>query len=324
MLGAGGKLSRVLALPRLAGLARRAHVVHCTMWDASLWGRLAAMAARRPVIVADHATDRSVQVSARGVPRARWIGLHNRLLDWATFATVTCATTQFELLRGEGVAEKKLVHVPNGVPVDELERQAAAGPTRAQLGIPPEEKVLMHIGVFRSEKNQAGSLEMVARLRERLDDVRLVFVGDGAERSVVERRARESGADWALFLGARHDVPELLSLADLLILPSLSDAMPMTLLEAMAMGVPVVGFDVGDIGTVLRAGGGVRVPPGDNGAFMRACFELLTDEARRRELGARGRSVARAFDSEVMVERYVELFDAACRASFPHAARGRT
>ena len=66
------------------------------------------------------------------------------------------------------------------------------------------------------------------------------------------------GADWALFLGVRDDVPELLGLADLMILPSLADAMPMTVLEALAIGVPVVATDVGDVASVLEPGRRVR------------------------------------------------------------------
>jgi glycosyltransferase involved in cell wall biosynthesis len=316
-LGASSRLARVLAVPRLARLARRADVVHCTMWDASLWGRLAAIAARRPVIVTDHTTDRAVQQSAAGAPRGRWIALHNRVLDGGTFATVACATTQLELLKGEGVSESKLVHIPNGVPVDELERRARTGPTRAELGIPEQAIVLMHVGVFRFEKNQAGSLELASRIRERLPDVRLVYVGDGPEEERIKRRARDLGADWALFLGDRQDVPALLTLADLMILPSLSDAMPMTVLEAMALGVPVVASAVGDIPIVLGHGGGICVPLGDEDGFVHACLEVLNDESRRQEFATRGRSVARSFDSRLMVERYAALFDAASSGGPP-------
>jgi glycosyltransferase involved in cell wall biosynthesis len=319
-LRASSRIGRLLAVPRIARLARRADVVHCTMWDASLWGRLAAILARRPVIVADHATDRAVQLSAGGAPRAHWIARHNRALDGRTFATVACASTQLELLKGEGVAESKLVHIPNGVPVEELRRQARGGsPTRSDLGLPDDATVLMHVGVFRIEKNQAASLELTRRLREQLGDVRLVFVGGGRRRDEIERRARAMGADWALFLGMRDDVPALLALADLMILPSLSDAMPMTVLEAMALGVPVVASAVGDVPALLSRGGGLCAPPGDLDAFADACLALLSDEGRRREVGARGRTVAGCFDSGVMVRRYMALFEAARAGMSPRA-----
>jgi glycosyltransferase involved in cell wall biosynthesis len=322
-LCASSRVGRLLAIPRIARLAQRADVVHCTMWDASLWGRLAAIIAGRPVIVADHATDRAVQLSASGAPRADWIARHNRLLDRRTFATVACASTQLELLKREGVAESKLVHIPNGVPLEDIRRQAQATLSRSDLGIPKDAKLLMHVGVFRVEKNQAASLEIVRRLREHLGDVRLVFVGSGRRRGEIEQRAREMGADWALFLGLREDVPALLSLADLMILPSLSDAMPMTLLEAMALGVPVVASAVGDVPALLRHGGGICVAPGDVDAFVDACLELLTDEPRRMEAGARGRDAAGSFDSGVMIRRYAALFEAARTGASPHAVAAR-
>lgn len=310
-LGARTRAARLAAVPRLARLARRADVVQCTMWDASLWGRLAAIVARRPVVVADHATDRSVQVAASGAARGSWIAIHNRLLDRFTTATVACAGTQRALLEAEGVAPSKIVHIPNGVPVDEIARAAAQPPSREALGIPADARVALHVGVFRPEKNQAGALESIAAVRERLDDVHLVFVGDGDTRAEIERRARERGWDWAHFLGFRDDVAALLGLADILILPSTSDAMPMTVLEAMAAGVPVVASDVGDIAATV-GDGGICVPAGDAAAFAAACERLLGDPRLHAETAAAARERAAAFDAGAMVERYSDLLVAAC------------
>lgn len=309
-LGTEGRLQRFAAILPLVRLARKADVVHCTMWDASLWGRIAGVLARRPVIVADHATDRSVQVSADGSPRGSWIATHNRLLDRFTFATVTCATSQAALLTSEGVAPDKIVHIPNGVPIAEIEVARDEDPTRRQLGVPATAKLVLHVAVFRPEKNQAGTLEALARWRRRDGDFHLVFAGDGPTRSAVERRADDLDADWVHFLGFRDDVPALLRLADIMVLPSLSDAMPMTVLEAMAVGVPVIASDVGDVRRTL-AGGGICVPAGDSRAFELACERVLADEALRAEMGRIARQNARQFDSRVMAARYSELFQRA-------------
>lgn len=310
-LGAGSRIERLLAIPRLVRLARRADVVHCTMWDASLWGRLAAIAARRPVIVADHATDRSVQVAATGAPRGAWIARHNRLLDRFTFATVACAGAQRDVLLSEGVADEKIVHIPNGVPVSDIRAAAREAPTLEELGVPPGAKVAMQVGVFRPEKNQAGALAAIAAARERVDSLHLVFVGDGDLRPAVERRAHELEADWVHFLGFRDDVAALLSHADLMLLPSLADAMPMTLLEAMAQGVPVVATDVGDVRATLERGGGTCVPTDDAEALARACVRLLCDgELRAEQVRAAAENVRR-FDAATMAQRYSALFKAA-------------
>ena len=313
------RLDRLAALPRLVRLARRADVVQCTMWDASLWGRVAAIVARRPVIVADHATDRSVQVSMKGTPRGSWIARHNRLLDRFTYATVACAASQRPVLIGEGVDPAKIVHIPNGIPIDEIVRAGAGGPARSELGIPEDAPVAMQVGIFRAEKNQLGALRAFERVREKVDGARLVFVGDGETREEVERHSG-ADADAVHFLGMREDVPALLSLADVMLLPSLSDAMPMTVLEGMALGVPIVASDVGGVRGALGEEAGICVPPGDTGALAEAWVRVLTDPELRADLGRAGATRARRFDSSLMARRYAALFDAAHTGDPPQAA----
>lgn len=320
-LGVKGRAARALAIPRLARLARRADVVHCTMWDTSLWGRIAAILARRPVIVADHATDRSVQVASSGASRGHWIARHNRLLDRFTFATVACASAQRPVLLSEGVQPEKLVHIPNGIPVEEIAAAAAGGVTRAELGLPEDAPVLIQVGVFRPEKNQLGAVEIFARIRARVPGARLVFVGDGETREAVERRVEEAGVREGIeFLGMRADVPALLALADLMILPSISDAMPMVVLEAMALGVPTVATDVGDVREVLEVGAGVWVPAGDPEAFAAACVKLLGDRESLAAAAATARGAAHDYDAKTMVARYAALFDAAYAGASPIGA----
>lgn len=318
-LGYEKRAQRWRAIPRLTRMAREAEIVHCTMWDPSLWGRIAAILARRPVIVADHATDRKVQVATSGKPRARWIALHNRLLDPFTFATVACATSQRPVLLSEGVSAEKIVHIPNGIAVEDVIARSG-GLTRAEIGVADGVPLAMQVGVFRTEKNQIGALEAFVAVRERVPDAQLVFVGFGPLREAVEERAAELGAgEWARFLGERSDVPALLALADLMLLPSHGDAMPMTVLEAMSLGVPVLATDVGDVRKVL-GDAGVCIAPEDPTALERACVELLCDPADRARLGAIGRERAPEFDAAAMTRSYASLFDAALSGAEPRSA----
>jgi glycosyltransferase involved in cell wall biosynthesis len=315
---------RAVALPRLIRLARRADVVQCTMWDPSLWGRIAAIVARRPVIVADHATDRSVQISTGGTSRGDWIALHNRLLDPFTYATVTCATSQREVLRGEGVHDEKIIHIPNGIPIDELRDAAARAGGRRELGLPEAGPIVMQIGFFRREKNQIGALEAFPKVLEAVPDAQLVFVGDGPELERVRGRAAEIGADWVTFLGKRGDVGALLPAAAVLWLPSISDAMPMTILEAMALGVPTVASDVGDVGRLLGGRAGITVPAGDLDALAAATVDLLLDPDRRQEISAAALELSHQFSSSTMAERYAALFEGAYAGSPALSALGNT
>ena len=320
-LHAESRFARLRKVPKLRRLARRSEIVHCTIWDASLWGRIAAILARRPVVVADHATDRSIHTSAKGASRESWVALHNKLLDPFTFATVSVAATQRAVLLNEGVDPAKIVYIPNGLPIAAMKAAAAAGPSRAELGIPDGVPTVMQVGVFREEKNQVGALEAVAGMREKGSDAHLIFVGDGPSKPEVDKRAAELGAEgWVHFLGMRADVPALLSLADVLVQPSHADAMPLSVLEAMAVGVPVVATAVGDVPSMLAGRAGVTVPPEDREALEATLRELLSDPARRAEMGAAGEEIASARDSSKMIDSYEALFEAALGGTTPTVA----
>jgi glycosyltransferase involved in cell wall biosynthesis len=322
VLGAGGRWEKLRALPALARAARRADVVHCTGWDASLWGRLAAIAARRPVVVTEHAGDRMLQVSRRGVPRARLIALHNRLLDRATSATVVVSTAQRPVLEAEGVRPGSIVLIPNGVPIDELRRRAGEEDrVRAALGIPAGVAMVLQVARFAVGKQQDIALRAIARLRKRFGDVRLVFAGDGETEDAVKREADELDAAWVRFLGSRDDVPALLRAADLAVLPSSAEGLPMSLIESMAMGTPVVATDVGDVRWLLETtGGGICVPAGDEEAFVAACERVLGNAGLRARLGQAGLVAAEGFDSARMVDRYDDLLAATVASRMPAGA----
>ncbi len=317
-LRASDRAAKLRTLPRLIRLARDADVVHCALWDASLFGRLAALAARTPVTVAEHSADRSMQTSSSGAPRAEWIARHHRLLAPFTAATVACGRSQLALLDAEGVPRERVALVPNGVPVGKIRAEARAGGVRRpELGVPDDALLVAHVGRLTPEKNQVATVEAVAALRARLGEIHVVFVGDGDDAS-APARARELGAGWAHFLGARSDVPALLALADLAVLPSVVETLPMAALEAMAAGVPQVVADVGDLGTLMReSGAGISVPPGDTAALTAACAVLLGEPGERARLADRARTAAPRWDVAVMVAGYVEVLAAAAERRPP-------
>lgn len=312
VLGAESRGGKLRALPELTRLARRSDLVHCTGWDASLWGRLAAIAARRPVVVTEHTAGRDFQVSRSGAPRERLIALHNRLLDRFTYATVVVAEAQIGLLESEGVRRESIVRIPNAVPLAELRRRSEDGADRAALGIPAEAKLIVHAARFTPPKGQPVTLRVVDRLREQLGDVRVLFAGAGPEEETVRRLAGELDANWATFLGSRDDVPALLRAADLTVLPSTAEGLPMSLIESMAVGTPVVATDVGDVRWLLEvSGGGLCVAKEDEDAFEEACGRVLGDDSLRRRLGEAGTIGVADFDAPRMAERYAEVFEAA-------------
>jgi glycosyltransferase involved in cell wall biosynthesis len=310
-LGARGKAGKLRALPTLRRHAREAEIVHCTGWDASLWGRLAAIGARRPTVITEHTPGRSSQ-AVEGLSGVRTIAAHNRLLAPFTYATIAVGAWQRQLIESEGVSGEAIVHIPNGVPVAELRERGKAGAEGSAWSLPQEALVLNQVARFAAQKGHAVTLRTVAHLRERLGDVRVVMPGGGEEEERIRREAAEIGADWAVFPGFMEDVAGLLALSDLTVLPSEAEGLPMSLLESLAVGTPIVATDVGDVGWFLRTtGAGVCVPAGDEDAFRRACAEVLEDRELHGRLAAAAESSAAEFDSARMVRRYEEVFEAA-------------
>lgn len=311
-LGATGRWAKLRALRRLIPHARWADVVHCTGWDATLWGRLAGILARRPVLFTEHTPGRELQTKPDGTTRVRAIALHNRLLDRFTYAAIVVGAWQADLLVDEGVRAESIVHIPNGVPVDELRRRAEEGPTRTELGIPDDAHLVVQVARFSSQKGQSTTLSAIARLRERSGDVRLLFVGEGPEEARVKAEAEALAADWVQFLGRRADVPHFFRIADLAVLPSTGEGLPMSLIESIVVGTPVVATDVGDVAWLLaRTGGGLCVDVGDDSGFERACERVLDDPEAKARLAATGDEATSEFEAAVMTERYEFVFDAA-------------
>lgn len=323
-LGTVRRAGKLAATLRIARYARRADVVHCSGWDATLWGRLGALLARRPVVITEHTPGRHLQVTEAGAPRGRAIALHNRLLDRVTYAVVAVGRWQIGLLESEGVRPRSIVRIHNAVPVEEIRERANRGPERASLGIPADARVVMQVARFSPQKGQATTLRTVARLRQTLGDVRAVFVGDGDEEARVRREAAELRADWACFLGPREDVPGLLRLGDIAVLPSSAEGLPMSLIEAMAVGTPIVATDVGDVRWLLEStGAGLCVAAGDEAAFADACGRLLGDADLRARIAGAASVAAMGFDAGDMVRRYERVLEAAIAgAPLPTPAAG--
>jgi N-acetyl-alpha-D-glucosaminyl L-malate synthase BshA len=169
--------------------------------------------------------------------------------------------------------------------------------------------VLFHVSSFRSVKRVTDLVEVLAALRRR-GRVRLMLVGDGPERARLEQRARELGVTESICLVGTHaEFADYLRHADAFLLPSETESFGVAALEALASGVPVLGYRVGGLPEVVTPDVGVLVEPFDVAALAEATAELLVDESRRDGLGraARARAVER-FGREEAIDRYEAFY----------------
>jgi N-acetyl-alpha-D-glucosaminyl L-malate synthase BshA len=199
--------------------------------------------------------------------------------------------------------------IPNFVDT-ELFRRDANRRNRNALA-EPGEKIIMHISNFRPVKRAEDVVRVAAGVMEKLP-ARLIFVGDGPDRPLAEERARNLGIGArVVFLGKQEQVAELLSCADLFLLPSESESFGLSALEAMACEVPVVGTRCGGLEEVaIDTVAGRLLPVGAVDAMADAAVEILSDPERQREFGQAGRAIAiERFSVEPILKMYESYYE---------------
>jgi len=211
------------------------------------------------------------------------------------------------------IPAERVVVVRNGIDVAAFattpERRAKAGALRAGWGIPAGAPVLGVVAALRPEKGHADLFKVLGAAPPPLREAHLVLVGDGPEEfALKDLAARTAGR--IHFLGARSDVADILPAFDLVVLPSkpLVETLPLSVMEAMAAGRPVVATRVGALDELIEDGvTGRLVPPNDPGALAAALNDLLGDPAQRETLGAAAARRASAGDLENTVEAMTAL-----------------
>lgn len=212
-----------------------------------------------------------------------------------------------------GIPTSRLRVVVNGVDTARF-RSVPPEQVRARrraAGLPECGVLVGAVGRIAAVKNYPLLLRAVADARVDGVPVKAVVVGDGEDRASVEALAAELAlGDGATFLGWRTDVADLVGLFDVLAVTSLSEALPLVVLEAMSAGVPVVSTAVGEIPRVLGEGeAGILVPLDDAPAFAAALRRLAGDAGVRQALGAAGRArIEREYSQDAMVDAYVGLY----------------
>jgi glycosyltransferase involved in cell wall biosynthesis len=183
--------------------------------------------------------------------------------------------------------------------------------------VPPEERpqrsgfTLVFVGRLAKVKDLSTLVNAIALALPRVPDLHLWVVGDGPERGPLEALAAklEISAN-VVFWGERHDVARFFSSADVFTMSSVSEGLPMSLLQAMSVGLPAIVTDVGGMAEVVRnADCGLRVPVGDSAEYAEAIVQLATDPARRNELAANASHAYNAgFTLEQMDAAYMKLY----------------
>jgi L-malate glycosyltransferase len=182
---------------------------------------------------------------------------------------------------------------------------------RRDMGVGPNDFVVLLVARLDYLKDHATAVRTLQRVVERRPEVRLVLVGEGPEKAAIERLVAQLNLGPSVrFLGLRKDVARLLRATDLFLLTSISEGIPLTVLEAMAAGLPVLATQVGGLAEIVEDGQTGRLAPsGDDVALADRLLQLAENPDLRHQMGRRGQERARALFSESMMHaRYLELY----------------
>jgi glycosyltransferase involved in cell wall biosynthesis len=294
-------------LPRLTTVFREHRataVITVGAGDKMFWGRLAAKQAKVPVICsALHST---------GWPDG--VGKLNRLLTRWTDAFIAVAKAHGEFLSSfERFPANKVHVIPNGVDTQVFQPNTSMRRLiRRQLQIPESSPLVGIVAALRPEKNHGLLVRSAVRVLTEHPECHFLIIGDGPERSHIEQLIADLGLQHRFhLLGNRHDTPHLLAALDVFALCSLNEANPVSILEALSTGIPVVSTDVGSIHeTVLNAQNGFLVPSEDAVAFAARICELLRSPQQASKLGRNGRAhILGGWSLDAMVSGYENLIE---------------
>jgi N-acetyl-alpha-D-glucosaminyl L-malate synthase BshA len=205
--------------------------------------------------------------------------------------------------------DRRIDVIHNFVDLSLYERRAK--PRERSAFAPNGEKVLLHVSNFRPVKRLLDVVRILERVVREVPAV-LLMVGEGPERASAQALARRLGVqDRVKFLGRHDRIEEIMSLADVFLLPSELESFGLSALEAMAAGVPVVGSDAGGLPEVVKhAETGFLLPVGDIEGMAARTIEILKDDEHRRCLGQAARArAASLFNADRIVTQYERLYE---------------
>lgn len=326
-IGRGSPLQRARSLAKLsaatcrvavAARRERIDVVHCaaTPYTSPLGWFVARLAGARLLLHVHALWRHAGRLSEKTLLRSLLQKIVLRRAD--AVVGVSQFVTRDAL--GAGVSPAKIHVVLNGVDVHRFRPGMAPTGVREGYGLPGGAPLFLQLGRVVEYKRQSDFVRALAIARRHVPQVRGLIVGwddrnedgrEGCKRDIARICEEEGVADIVTFGDARPDVPELLSAVDVVVMPSVDDAMPLTVLEAMAAAKPVIGASSGGIPELVVDGAtGFLVPPRSPSALAEKIVVLARDEELRRQMGTRARARAvSAFDQRRLAREFARIYE---------------
>ncbi|HZD42656.1 MAG TPA: glycosyltransferase family 4 protein [Methanomicrobiales archaeon] len=209
--------------------------------------------------------------------------------------------------------EDKIRIVPNGVNVQEFSVPFSKEECKKRLGLPADRRIILFVGALAPSKDPGTLIEAFKVVHDRMKETLLVVLGDGMLRSRMEEHADALGVGRDVFFCGYVQDKRVKSLyyasSDIFCLPSITECLPLVILEAMAAGLPVVASRVGGIPDLIESGkNGILVPPSEPSSLVESLLYLLENEEVRSRFGAENRRRVLPYSWESVAERTESVY----------------
>lgn len=301
------------AIPRLLRYLKgiQADLVHTQLEASNILGNISAKLLRLPSVCTIHVMpDLDVKTKTRLHQRVEWFALRH-FCD-CVISVAEAARTHHILISGSSADQVITIH--NGIelaPFANVDHAVEREAVRAELGIPPHADVLITVAVLRPTKGVQYMIRALPAVLASHPDTYYLVVGDGSHHGMLVEEVNKAGVhERVIFTGARRDVPRLMAASDILVLPSLAEALPTVIEEAMATRLPVVASHIAGVPEMIVHGqNGLMVAPRDPEDLAQACKDLLDHPEKRASMSAEGwKTVNQKFTIERQVEHLKKLY----------------
>jgi len=298
--------------PRLQLFIRehKIDLIHSHQYKANFMAVLVANKTATPIITTCHLYDHN----KRNLKLKAYYWIDKLLLSRFDYVAATSEEIKTEILkrspRGMGVTV-----VNNGVDMNRFQRLNKRESLRTSLGIKPDSTVVGMVARLDKQKNHSLLLNSAVQILERFPNTVFLVIGDGPLKDRLKQQSINLNIErHVLFTGARNDIPALLSVMNIFVLPSLDEGLPLAMLEAMAALLPVVVTPVGSIPKVVQHDYSGLIIENNPRSLSDAILSLLTDPQKAARLAENGYNVVKEhFTNERMARAYVHIYDEVLR-----------
>ncbi|MCD6386680.1 glycosyltransferase [Candidatus Sumerlaeota bacterium] len=248
----------------------------------------------------------------------RQLWMDRFLSRWRDGLIAVSEQVRQEIIQRLRVPPEKCFVIYNGIQIEKYRDVKPVEGIRESLGILPDDFVVIMVARMVAQKNHRLVIDSAPEIIKSVPKVKFLFVGDGRLRPELQEQVRAKGLErHFIFTGTRTDIPQLLKISDVFVLPSFKEGFSNAIVEAMAAGLPVIASRVGgNAEAVIDGSTGILISPYDSSALANAVIRLAKDTSLRQRMSSAGSKRAENFSISEMVRRTESLYYQLCREKF--------